>query len=73
MQGSAEDQVEREWVEPQVRFPVMNRKPQLIECVLPLRGFPVVVGQGNIMTRLSHPVDKLHSRACANRLGYALR
>jgi len=62
VQRSAEDQVRRECVQLQVRFPRTYGKPQLVERAVPLRWRPVIVEQGNIMTRVTHPVHKSQGR-----------
>src|SRR5262245_61677920 len=62
MQRSTEDQVCREWIQVQVRLPGAYGKPQVIERSMPLRWCPVIVGQGDVVTRVCHPVHEPQRR-----------
>src|SRR5438067_3131281 len=72
MHGPAEDQVRRKWIQLYVRFPRTCGKPQLVEYAVPLRWRPVIVRQGNIVTRVSHPVHEPQRRVRKRSLEHVI-
>jgi hypothetical protein len=56
MQRASEDQISGKWIEPQVGFPRIDAKPQLMECVMPFGSCPVIVWQENAVACISYPI-----------------